>query len=765
MRYDDWDVILFPRNSHVPIQEFKTACFVSQVEYGRQLPTLTCFITSLPPSTPFRISLHSWRTTLKASALLESQRKGNQKIVFAVQVIVGEARLFHGFFDLNTKWPQEIAYEKRSLAFNDLPSSQRKRPLEFPPFHNLTLTNNIWDARDPYGRIRVVLSEQLMSKTQSPGSSDFGTANELVCFSFQHAPKDILQQAGISWPISNPLYLPDAFNRDSQYSRPSPTTSWTPDVHPFRGNMHMQTPQLHNAQPAFNGSNDTEPKRHSNVHLPPVPHFPRQFVAPTSHNHRATTWDDAFSTLNSTTDTTSIDGWSEKRKTSASSDHPVLNYMYDSHTSTNGLPWMRNMSQHIQSDSIDWDEYSKTRKEKQFVVALRDDQLGQIIDAISPPKHNREISWTPGGPFHQSTSQQAAHAYYPPKFGTAPPTKRPSGVLARKSSYQDSSSVLRNVSNKSSSHKHYSQEDGKDRMSTRPRSSIPNNKEDIGPSQLRLPTPFPQANRVPTPNPFAQGQPATISELAMRGWPSTQASAHRVNRSEAPQSATEIGMLGSAHEPSNFHFRSRKEDLVSDSPKLSEQAARQDECLMPIANADSEMEQSFVQKAQGNSTQDDRKVISGLVEIIDIDAVDAVDPSLDANPAVDTSKLSPFKPSHKSRISQSSIDSTGRLERQLFSALGEELGSFDHHHHHQIDTTDMGPELMHALGGGTRTNSELSGSAILGLTTSNFEPAVKRKRQGMLGGGSNGSPMSKKEKVDGVESKEQREVVVSMRGD
>jgi hypothetical protein len=25
MRYDDWDVILFPKDSHVPIQEFKTA--------------------------------------------------------------------------------------------------------------------------------------------------------------------------------------------------------------------------------------------------------------------------------------------------------------------------------------------------------------------------------------------------------------------------------------------------------------------------------------------------------------------------------------------------------------------------------------------------------------------------------------------------------------------------------------------------------------------------------------------------------------------
>jgi hypothetical protein len=30
MRYDDWDVILFPKESHVPIQEFKTACYHAQ---------------------------------------------------------------------------------------------------------------------------------------------------------------------------------------------------------------------------------------------------------------------------------------------------------------------------------------------------------------------------------------------------------------------------------------------------------------------------------------------------------------------------------------------------------------------------------------------------------------------------------------------------------------------------------------------------------------------------------------------------------------
>lgn len=32
MRYDSWDVILFPRDSLVPLQEFRTACYADQDE-------------------------------------------------------------------------------------------------------------------------------------------------------------------------------------------------------------------------------------------------------------------------------------------------------------------------------------------------------------------------------------------------------------------------------------------------------------------------------------------------------------------------------------------------------------------------------------------------------------------------------------------------------------------------------------------------------------------------------------------------------------
>lgn len=59
-----------------------------------------------------------------------------------------------------------------------------------------------WDAQDTSGRIRIILSEQLISKTQhSPGELDFGATNEIVCFSFQHAPTGMYGDAQGGWVI------------------------------------------------------------------------------------------------------------------------------------------------------------------------------------------------------------------------------------------------------------------------------------------------------------------------------------------------------------------------------------------------------------------------------------------------------------------------------------------------------------------------------------------------------------------------------------
>jgi hypothetical protein len=68
MRYDNWDVILFPKgqNSSVPLKEFKVACHVvpdielSHTHGSLGLPIMTCFIPCLQAGMPFRISIHSW---------------------------------------------------------------------------------------------------------------------------------------------------------------------------------------------------------------------------------------------------------------------------------------------------------------------------------------------------------------------------------------------------------------------------------------------------------------------------------------------------------------------------------------------------------------------------------------------------------------------------------------------------------------------------------------------------------------------------------
>ncbi|USP79223.1 mrna binding post-transcriptional regulator [Curvularia clavata] len=715
MRYDDWDVILFPRDSHVPIQEFKTACFVSQADYGRPLPTLTCFINSLPPSTPFRISLHSWRTVLKASALLESQRKGNQKIVFMVQVVIGEIKVFHGFFDLASKWPQEITHEKRSLACNDLPSSQRRRPLEFPPFHSITLINNTWDARDPYGRIQVVLSEQLINKTPGPGNLGLGPANELC-------PQVAL------------------------------AASWTPHALPFADKAHIQTPPSQNSQSMFGKPHEAKFKQHPNARLSHIPPFTKQPVGSTSRNCHASAWDDAFISLDHGADDFSKDNWSTETRTSASYDCSTPGYISTSHSSGNVPSWMGNMSQCGRSKSNEWNDQSRSEG-NQVVVTLRDDQLGQIIDALSPPKHNHETSRTPST-VHHERGQKASHNYFPSKQTADPPMNSPfAAFLARKSSHSDSNSVLRNISNKLSSQKHHSQDGNKDTTPTIRRSYISAQNEDIDPSQLRLQTPSPHYNIIPKPHPFIQRQPTAVSDFFMRDWPSPHSSIRRLNQNEALQSVTEFSTLGSSHGPFSASARIREENQASNSPKVLDQATRHTQNTTQAASPDPRAGQTSTSKSHKPFTPHNRNTIPDLVEIIDIDAISPdLTTNANANTAiagVGAAAPSPFKPTHKPATSLSSTDSTVRLERQLFSALGEELGSFDHH----IDTAGlMGPELAQALGG-VNTHSEISGSVALDSTASDAEPAGKRKRGSTLGAG---SPLSKREKAELVGEQEER---------
>lgn len=108
MRYENWDVLLFQEGSRVPIQEFKTQCFVTRdtdspylqnpdilglnAFYGvlgsqKQIPILTSFIPSLASNTPFRVSIHNWDKP-KPSRLIESLMQPDDVLLYEARVFM-----------------------------------------------------------------------------------------------------------------------------------------------------------------------------------------------------------------------------------------------------------------------------------------------------------------------------------------------------------------------------------------------------------------------------------------------------------------------------------------------------------------------------------------------------------------------------------------------------------------------------------------------------------------------------------------------------
>ncbi|KAK5276214.1 hypothetical protein LTR16_011566, partial [Cryomyces antarcticus] len=70
--------------------------------------------------------------------------------------------------------------------------------LRFPPFHQEVLAQSHWTAGESLGRIKVIVSEGYQGLGQ--GKVQFERVNDIVCFSFQHAPLDVLEQSAIAWP-------------------------------------------------------------------------------------------------------------------------------------------------------------------------------------------------------------------------------------------------------------------------------------------------------------------------------------------------------------------------------------------------------------------------------------------------------------------------------------------------------------------------------------------------------------------------------------
>lgn len=95
MRYDDWDVLLFPsgRDDRVPLKEFKVNCHVvpdADFSHGRAtfgVPVMTCFVPGLQSGAPFHISIHCWGRP-KPSQYTQNYSKHPELATFEARIFI-----------------------------------------------------------------------------------------------------------------------------------------------------------------------------------------------------------------------------------------------------------------------------------------------------------------------------------------------------------------------------------------------------------------------------------------------------------------------------------------------------------------------------------------------------------------------------------------------------------------------------------------------------------------------------------------------------
>ncbi|OBT73905.1 hypothetical protein VF21_08286 [Pseudogymnoascus sp. 05NY08] len=199
MRYQNWDVLLFSDKSKVPIQEFKTTCHVIQdSEYLPTqgtlplLPTVTSFVPALGQGQNFRLSIHSWEAPEPSRfALNFTKEPGLIMFEFEARVFIDGRLAGYRYFGRDGPWPTIIETGINVNKNGDL------EPLRFPEFHQELLSQNYWNAGDDLGRIKVVIAEGL--HRESP-AMPFDRIKNIVAFSFQHAPLEVLESSSIAWP-------------------------------------------------------------------------------------------------------------------------------------------------------------------------------------------------------------------------------------------------------------------------------------------------------------------------------------------------------------------------------------------------------------------------------------------------------------------------------------------------------------------------------------------------------------------------------------
>ncbi|KPM43143.1 hypothetical protein AK830_g3426 [Neonectria ditissima] len=212
MRYEDWDILIFPRGCEVPMKEFKVACHVvhdaefSQTHGSFGLPTLYCFVPSLVAGTPFQISIHSWSTPA-ISQFTKSYTEFPGNVKFEARLFVDGHLVAYGLSSYSATFPSHadsspsgprLLIGRANGHMSSLTASNSDlEPLRFPVFQQELLHQNHWSPADDLGRIKLVISEGFPRDSLT---LPIERVKNIVAFSFQHAPLEVLENASIAWP-------------------------------------------------------------------------------------------------------------------------------------------------------------------------------------------------------------------------------------------------------------------------------------------------------------------------------------------------------------------------------------------------------------------------------------------------------------------------------------------------------------------------------------------------------------------------------------
>ncbi|KAI0136159.1 hypothetical protein BJ170DRAFT_573493 [Xylariales sp. AK1849] len=254
MRYEDWDVLLFPHNDKIPMREFKTQCHAvhdnefafTQGSYG--LPTMTCFMPGLPTGTPFNISLHCWKNPEVSQSTTSFSPEHVDLVKFEARVFVDGRMVASSSFEQTGTWPQVL-----SRSFAEFTKNGQLEQLKFPSFRSELLRQNYWSPADDLGRIKIVISEGFPRDSHTV---PIERVNNIVAFSFQHAPIDILEGSAIAWP--NPaMWRRGSFNPTMPVPTERPSDGVHAHVHSPRCRLGLGSTIPSSDMPGVNGAQTT----------------------------------------------------------------------------------------------------------------------------------------------------------------------------------------------------------------------------------------------------------------------------------------------------------------------------------------------------------------------------------------------------------------------------------------------------------------------------------------------------------------------------